>query len=733
MRTCVFVVLLLLLPAGVEAQWAQTEGPFGGPVRCLAESRDGMVILAGTPGGMYRSTSGGEDWQMVGSTAVHALAAVGPSFLAGIGTTICRSDDDGLTWTGLSTPSPTGIVTDFAFNGKVLFAATARGVFRSEDRGRQWQLSSQGLSDKYPATRLAMMGEYILAAGEDGIYRTTERDETWTFVSGLAQVHDLAYQRPSVYAAVTLDDLTPGQAPAVGIYRSNNGGMTWELLTSSAGNSEAGYTAVLVNGRSIFAGRQDGTVFLSKDEGESWSQVAIGRNVGQANGQSIMGGVYDLSVANSAVYACRDDGIFQSADNGTSWKTANTGIVSYAAETIALAGRSVLMPVNGALYRSADAGLAWEDYSAGLPESSINGFAVISNYVFVTSGEQLYRADLEEASLPHSRNDEIWRAVTPPGAGEAMLQCAGGCLFASVGCGDQRQTLHSPDNGYSWQRIGALCFDAVACCGSTLFAWGVDRSSGINDERKNHWSTDPEPTWRGLFRMVNHAAVWSRVGQNYDGVMDFQHLRACGSYLFGLDGNALYQSDNQGRTWKRLEGPTGTIHDMTAVGNTLVAATTAGVFQFAVGGLQWKDISDGMPSEAVPIKLAVNETHLYLGTKTHGLFRRPITEIVDGKHQGETVSKAGTPGMATEYGLSQNYPNPFNPVTTISYSLPSAGHVVVAIYNVLGEQISVLAEGAHPGGTFAVTWDAAEYPSGVYFCRLTAGEYMQMRKMVLMR
>jgi hypothetical protein len=86
-----------------------------------------------------------------------------------------------------------------------------------------------------------------------------------------------------------------------------------------------------------------------------------------------------------------------------------------------------------------------------------------------------------------------------------------------------------------------------------------------------------------------------------------------------------------------------------------------------------------------------------------------------------------------EYSLSQNYPNPFNPSTTIEFALPHAGYVNLKVYNVLGEQVATLAEGDHAAGTFKTLWDASGLPSGVYFYRLTAREYVQTKKMVLMK
>ena len=91
-------------------------------------------------------------------------------------------------------------------------------------------------------------------------------------------------------------------------------------------------------------------------------------------------------------------------------------------------------------------------------------------------------------------------------------------------------------------------------------------------------------------------------------------------------------------------------------------------------------------------------------------------------------------GEAPErYVLNQNYPNPFNPSTTIEFALPHSGFVTLRVYNVLGEEVATLTAGVHFAGAFKTTWDARGLPSGVYFYRLTAGDYVQTKKMVLVR
>jgi hypothetical protein len=89
--------------------------------------------------------------------------------------------------------------------------------------------------------------------------------------------------------------------------------------------------------------------------------------------------------------------------------------------------------------------------------------------------------------------------------------------------------------------------------------------------------------------------------------------------------------------------------------------------------------------------------------------------------------------LPERFTLEQNYPNPFNPSTTIEYAIPHSGLVTLRVYNVLGEEIATLFDDTQPAGTFTAKWDASGIPSGVYFYRLTAGEYIQTRKMVLLR
>ena len=83
--------------------------------------------------------------------------------------------------------------------------------------------------------------------------------------------------------------------------------------------------------------------------------------------------------------------------------------------------------------------------------------------------------------------------------------------------------------------------------------------------------------------------------------------------------------------------------------------------------------------------------------------------------------------------LYQNYPNPFNPTTSIQYAVGSMQFVQLKVYDVLGNEIATLVNEEKPAGNFEVEFDARNLTSGIYFYQLRAGEYLETRKMILLR
>lgn len=104
------------------------------------------------------------------------------------------------------------------------------------------------------------------------------------------------------------------------------------------------------------------------------------------------------------------------------------------------------------------------------------------------------------------------------------------------------------------------------------------------------------------------------------------------------------------------------------------------------------------------------------------------------------------PNIVSKFILFQNYPNPINPATTIKYSIPQFKSplprrefrgglriVTLKVYAVLGKEVATLVNKHHRPGHYEVKWDATGFPSGVYIYRLTAGEYLTSRMMLMLK
>ena len=160
-------------------------------------------------------------------------------------------------------------------------------------------------------------------------------------------------------------------------------------------------------------------------------------------------------------------------------------------------------------------------------------------------------------------------------------------------------------------------------------------------------------------------------------------------------------------------------------------------------------LGDPLADVRVVITNLAHEIVLDGMTDGDGAFR--LDGLPDDQLYTLTVSEAGYVTLQAELGpsiitdiddepmslpdraLDQNYPNPFNPATVITYRLPVSAFVRLSVVNVLGQEVASLVKQKQAAGEHAVTWEAGDRASGVYFYRLEAGEFTAVRKMLLVR
>lgn len=129
------------------------------------------------------------------------------------------------------------------------------------------------------------------------------------------------------------------------------------------------------------------------------------------------------------------------------------------------------------------------------------------------------------------------------------------------------------------------------------------------------------------------------------------------------------------------------------------------------------------PSTYVRNQVDMSDLKIYRDGKVtfHHTFQ-PLITGVEGKTQ-----------IPTRFSLSQNYPNPFNPATKIEFALPRESNVKLKIYNLLGQEVETLISKVMPAGNHTIDFDATKLPSGIYVYRIEAGDFIQSKKMLLMK
>ncbi len=150
--------------------------------------------------------------------------------------------------------------------------------------------------------------------------------------------------------------------------------------------------------------------------------------------------------------------------------------------------------------------------------------------------------------------------------------------------------------------------------------------------------------------------------------------------------------------------------------------------------IPWSAQSAGfavMTSGSVITKSSVGQ--MAIGEAMNSSIRVQSGFLADTTLRGIILAVNDENKLPVDYSLEQNYPNPFNPITSIQYSLSSRQQIKLTMYDMLGREVQTLVDEVKAQGTYTVKWDGKEFPSGVYFYRLTAGTFTDVRRLLLIK
>ncbi len=175
-------------------------------------------------------------------------------------------------------------------------------------------------------------------------------------------------------------------------------------------------------------------------------------------------------------------------------------------------------------------------------------------------------------------------------------------------------------------------------------------------------------------------------------------------------------------------------------GNTFDVRFTDGYYLSEKAELAIFIQGESYPLELTFHSATADEVVEYIVTEMEGIEYRalsgesieltePDVRMIQVRRSGEATERA----LPEQYSLSQNYPNPFNPMTTIQYALPKDSYVKLEVFNMLGQRVQVLVDEDQEAGYYEVLFAGSMLPSGVYVYRITAGEFVGVKRFVYMK
>jgi len=195
--------------------------------------------------------------------------------------------------------------------------------------------------------------------------------------------------------------------------------------------------------------------------------------------------------------------------------------------------------------------------------------------------------------------------------------------------------------------------------------------------------------------------------------------------IIGKSGNSIYRTFNSGINWSEITTGGGLTDLFFINSKTGWAVNQTGyVYKTTNTGSLWT-------YSATPVSIQLNTVR----------FINPLTgwavgvngTILKSTNGGVTGITQFTGLSPNKFSLSQNYPNPFNPQTKIKFAVPKSSFTKLIIYDLLGREVETLVNEELKPGTYEADWDGSNYSSGVYFYKIISGDFVEIKKMVLMK
>jgi photosystem II stability/assembly factor-like uncharacterized protein len=658
-------------------------------------------------------------------------------------------------------------------------------VYYSENGGLSWV--KIGVSSSPGPVRIDIENNRIYAAGFNLVQVTTDYGRTWdTLLTETGFVRDLKYNphKPSEVLALSY----------YGVHRSSDFGLTWDLVYEANNNSFRSISYSPHNSEHVIIKSQWGSI-NSRDAGRSWEWVAIRYSANTSPilydplnegilyttsedyGYGYMLWSTDSGISweiknsntkepgicyqenNEIIFiSSRGKGIFKSSDFGFTWTLISPRL---ATDYCHFSGKKLYVSFTSTGFAVYEGNSSWSTRNKGVRENIAYSIAVKDSLKLFSSFNNTFR---KRGTGPEAE----WKSVRPDSAIFNLV-----LLDSLTGFGtDRRNTVFkTTDGGENWFFFSKFPW----------YNWYFEiRHLKIINDWLFAAVTGSEDAEGGIYRTPLSQASWAikLSGSNYRVIYD-------GTMLYGFHSSnlsKLLKSSDLGSSWyevgnltpdlvyssfAKTEDPAGILIGGRGTGPS---SLSSGVMYFIDPEDNIKKIYEGdaitdivTPAGRKEIFIIKTSQSIILKSDSIGGAFYPYEEglpyIIYGQGGGNlfyfdipgysnkiftnrgglmelelnTLVPADPDAFIPEFSLSQNYPNPFNPSTRIRFSIQRSENVSLIIYDILGSEIIRLIDNELNSGSYEVEFNGGGVSSGIYFYRLTAGEFSEIRKMMFIK
>ena len=481
----------------------------------------------------------------------------------------------------------------------------------------------------------------------------------------------------------------------------------WSMVTSAPEVYQQ--DIVNIDGRLILSTAGSG-IYESDDGGETW----ITKNNGLNSPQALV--VYQVLEYNSMMFAATTDGIYKSTDSGGNWVKKSSGItigpgaIYEFTQSIFEYNDILLTGAWNGIYYSADAGENWS-------LTNVSGEAVLAENITEHNNILFAAREVNNSPIGYRSTDGgiNWEPIT----GLSFFSII--TFFSeppNLWAGTIAGTWLSTDNGITWEdRSNGLTADPYS---SSLI-----RVNGV-------LMTALKFGGSGVFRSFDDGLNWENFSEGLPFLNSIDRLIEYNGKLLAATSNGLWQRDvseipveltsftaSAGKGFIKLSWSTST--ETNNKGFEVQRKEKEG---------KWNSVTfiQGKGTTTEPEGYSYKDVNV-----SDGVYLYRLKQVdYEGSFELSPVVEVNY-NSPEQFSLNQNYPNPFNPSSYISFTLGKTSFVSLRVYDALGKEVRVLMNEQKTAGSYNLNFNGDGLSAGVYYYKLTAGNFNKVRKMILLK